>query len=107
MISPGLGLQRYRPVGTFDEPVSQIGVAFIVARVVFIIAVYIQKDVPVDSTIAAPDLGLAEFECDIEFAFPVALEIAPGRALFQISRSGRPGPELLLGEGLPFLQHRL
>ena len=93
MIGAGFGLQWHCPVRSFDETVAKVGIAFIVSGVIFVIAVDYLEDIPVDSAVSAPDLGLSEIKGDIESAFPVALKISFGRSFFQIARLSSPGPE--------------
>ena len=60
MIGAGFCLQWYGTIGSLDQAVAQVGVAFVVAGIIFVIAVNFFKDVMVDGTITAPDLGFSE-----------------------------------------------
>ena len=101
----GFGLQGYGAVGSFDETVAKVGIAFAVSGVIFVIAVYFFEDIMVYGTIAAPNLRFSIIQCEVGPAFPVSCEIFSGRAFSQIPELGGHGPEVLLHKGTMTLQY--
>ena len=106
MIGAGFCLQWYRSVGSLEETVAKVRIAFIVSGIIFVIAVYFFEGIMIYGTNYAPDLGFSEIKRDVEFAFPVTFKISLCRSFLQISPLSRPGPEFLLRKRPIVFQHR-
>ena len=100
MIGAGFRVQRHRPKRSPDKAVADVGIAFVVALVIFVIAIDCFKHVAIDRAVSAEDFGFADLERAVKATFPIAFKVADGRALFLIGPLGGAGPESLGGCGV-------
>jgi len=74
MIGAGFGMQAHRPIGSFHQPVAQIGILLAEADIIAVKPVDFLKNVSVDCEISTPYLGLASIQRRVKPALPEAFK---------------------------------